>query len=58
MASAFSNKLFEYADTFGENFPTFNFPYASEAEIMAKIDECIKTGKPYKGEETDADVDI
>lgn len=47
MASTFEEKLFEYADTFGENFPTFNFPYESEAKIMAMIDECLKRGKPY-----------
>ena len=47
MASLFSKKLFEYADRFGENFPTFDFQYASEAEIMNLIDKCLETGKPY-----------
>lgn len=58
MASAFSEKLFEYADTFGENFPTYNFPYETEAKIMAMIDECLKSGKPYDTGEDDENVTI
>lgn len=50
MASLFSRKLFEYADRFGENFPTFDFQYYSEAEIMEIIDKCLETGKPYTPE--------
>lgn len=50
MASLFSKKLFEYADRFGENFPTFEFQYSSEAEIMTEIDKCLETGKPYVSE--------
>lgn len=44
----FSTMLFRYVERFGENFPTFDFPYASEAEIMATIEKCLETGKRYE----------
>ena len=46
----FKEMLFRYVERFGENFPTFDFPYASEAEIMALIEKCLETGKPYESE--------
>jgi hypothetical protein len=57
-SSIFSKKLFEYADRFGENFPTYNYLYASEAEIIEKINECLEKGKPIETENFDPEIDI
>lgn len=55
---ALDEKMIEYADKFGENFPTFYYRYESQAWIMAKIDECIKKGKPMKVPEENDAIDI
>lgn len=56
MESIFSKKLFEYADRFGENFPTFYYRYSTEAEIIAIIDDCLKNDKPIKIEDSDPEI--
>ncbi len=48
--SELTKKLYEYADTFNENFPTFLYATATPAEIISVIDECIKNGKPIKAD--------
>lgn len=55
---ALDEKMIEYADKFGENFPTFYYRYESQAWIMAKIDECIKKGKPMKVPEENDAIDV
>lgn len=44
--------LLQYADTFGENFPVFEYSGYNGAQIAEIIKECIKRGKPV---ETDAE---
>ena len=45
--------LFEYVDTFDENFPTHMMMGKSEEEIIDIIKQCIKDGKPYEVKEDD-----
>lgn len=52
MSEKFDKKLAEYAATFNDIFPTFQAP-EDEAEIIAIIDNAIKTGKPYEPEVKD-----
>ena len=40
--------LFEYADTFGENFPMFLFRSTDEKQIKAIIKKCLEDGEPYE----------
>ena len=44
----FDEKLFEYCDTFGENFPFFEYSNKTPAEIYQILDDCIKRGKPVE----------
>lgn len=48
-----TKKLYEYADTFGDNFPTFLYPNATPIEIITIINECIKKGEPIKTDYAD-----
>lgn len=41
-------KLNQYADHFGENFPIFIARRLDENELIKVIDECIKNDEPYK----------
>lgn len=43
------NKLSEYEAKFNEIFPVFQAP-DDEKEVIAIIDNAIKTGKPYEPE--------
>ena len=49
----FDEALFAYADKFGENFPTFEYPYLTEAEIIQMVEECLNTGEPMKTADED-----
>lgn len=49
-------KLIQYADHFGENFPIFIARNLSEEELTKVIDDCIAKNKPYELEAQD-DVD-
>lgn len=51
----FDKYLFEYADTFGENFPTFLFRNKSMAAVIEIIKQCLKDKKPVKTKETGSD---
>ena len=44
-------KLCEYADLFGENFPIFELNSKTSEEIEEIIDKCIKEGHPYEPNE-------
>lgn len=43
--------LFEYADTFDENFPMFLFRGEDEKKVKEIIQKCLDDGEPYKTEE-------
>jgi hypothetical protein len=43
-------KLNQYAEHFGENFPIFIARGLEEDEIIKIIDECIENDKPYEVE--------
>ena len=43
-------KLNQYAEHFGENFPIFITRGLSEDEIIKIIDDCIEQNKPYEVE--------
>lgn len=45
---AFDTKLMEYADRFGENFPTMEYRYATMAQIIEMINKCLEAGKPME----------
>jgi len=49
-------KLYEYADTFGENFPIFYYRHKSEEDIIDMIDDCLKSNKPIDVDEVDGEV--
>ena len=44
----FDEMLFEYCDTFGENFPFFEHANKTQAEIYEIMADCIKRGKPVE----------
>lgn len=46
-------KLIQYADHFGENFPIFIARNLSEEELIRIIDDCIANDKPYQIEVQD-----
>ncbi|MBR5584079.1 MAG: hypothetical protein IKW21_06085 [Lachnospiraceae bacterium] len=46
-------KLNEYAEYFGENFPIFIARDLDEGELIRTIDDCIKNNKPYEVETED-----
>lgn len=46
----FDKVLFEYCDTFGENFPFFEYTNRSQAAIMEIIKDCLKRGEPVKSD--------
>ena len=46
-------KLNQYADHFGENFPIFVARRLGEDELVRIIDDCIKNNKPYEVETQD-----
>ena len=54
----FKEMLTKYVDRFGENFPTFYFKYATEAQVIEIIEECLKKDEPVKLEEIESDIDI
>ena len=45
-----NEKLNQYVDHFGENFPIFIVRDLSEDEIIKIIDDCINNNKPYEVE--------
>lgn len=46
-------KLNEYAEHFGENFPIFIARALDEDELIGIIDDCIANDKPYEVETED-----
>lgn len=48
---ALDEKLKEYADRFGQNFPVFFFRNKSEAEITRIIDDCLQQNRPFQAED-------
>lgn len=54
---ALDEKLKEYADRFGQNFPVFFFRNKSEAEITALVEGCLKENRPFQVTEG-GDVDV
>lgn len=52
----FEGKLMEYSDRFNDSFPVFAMRGAEEEEIIAAIEVCLQSGKPYApGYDPDAD---
>lgn len=49
-------KLNEYVDKFGENFPIFYYRGRSEGEVIDIIDDCLKSEKPIKVDDVDGEV--
>jgi len=45
---ALDEKLKEYAERFGQNFPVFFFRNKSEAEITALVEGCLKENRPFQ----------
>ena len=43
-------KLIQYAEHFGENFPIFIARRLTEDELIKIIDDCITNNKPYEVE--------
>ena len=46
-------KLNQYAEHFGENFPIFIVRHLDENEVVKIIDECISNNKPYEVDSQD-----
>lgn len=53
MNNKLDEKLFEYADYFDENFPTFAFAQYTAAEIIQIIDDCIAKKKKVEYDQQD-----
>lgn len=49
-------KLEQYVEQFGENFPLFIVGNMDEDEIIKVIDDCIESGEPYEIEDDDSNV--
>ncbi len=52
---ALDEKLKEYADRFGQNFPVFFFRNKSEAEIIDLVEECLKQNRPFQVDDNGED---
>lgn len=55
--TAFDDKLKEYADRFGQNFPVFFFRNKPETEIISQVEGCLKENRPFQVTEG-GDVDV
>lgn len=51
-----NDKLNEYLDKFGENFPLFFFQGKEDGEIIGMIDDCLKSEKPIEVDDVDGEV--
>lgn len=49
-------KLNQYAEHFGENFPIFIVNNLTDDELIGIIDDCIKNNKPYDVGKLDDDI--
>ena len=47
MSEEFWNKMDEYAERFGDQFPIRAFRGVDMSEIEKTLDECLETGKAY-----------
>ena len=48
MAKNISDYLDEYADKFGENFPTYCMLSATDSEVIKIIKRCLERNEPYE----------